>query len=196
MKEPDMRQEPIRVISKARNNRLMEAKELLGMSSREMAEHCGISYGRYMNFESLSSYPSKESVEKICKALGESAEYLFPDYLRGIASNTSTRYIPEAEVLSLHAVPVGELPSSSGEELNTKLLGREVRDAMENNPRLSGRHVFVINSRFGMNGEEEKTIEEVAKELNVSRERVRQIEAQALRYLRHPSFSKQFQSTI
>lgn len=50
----------------------------------------------------------------------------------------------------------------------------------------------VIIKRFGLNGGEPMTLEEVGKEFDVTRERIRQIEAKALRRLRHPSRSQKF----
>jgi RNA polymerase primary sigma factor len=44
--------------------------------------------------------------------------------------------------------------------------------------------------RFGMIDERPRTLEEVGREFNVTRERIRQIEAKALRKLRHPSRAK------
>jgi RNA polymerase primary sigma factor len=44
--------------------------------------------------------------------------------------------------------------------------------------------------RFGLNDGKDHTLEEVGKEFGVTRERIRQIEAKALRKLRHPSRSK------
>ena len=44
--------------------------------------------------------------------------------------------------------------------------------------------------RFGLDDGRSRTLEEVGKEFNVTRERIRQIEAKALRKLRHPSRAK------
>ncbi|MFC4355594.1 RNA polymerase sigma factor RpoD/SigA [Chryseomicrobium palamuruense] len=55
---------------------------------------------------------------------------------------------------------------------------------------LKGREREVIISRFGLDGGESKTLEEVGKIFGVTRERIRQIEAKALRKLQHPSRSK------
>ena len=52
---------------------------------------------------------------------------------------------------------------------------------------LTPREEKVINMRYGLNGYEEESLEEVSKSFNVTRERIRQIEAKALRKLRHPS---------
>ena len=49
----------------------------------------------------------------------------------------------------------------------------------------------VLRLRFGLNDGRTRTLEEVGKKFGVTRERIRQIEAKALRKLRHPSRSKQ-----
>ena len=54
---------------------------------------------------------------------------------------------------------------------------------------LTGRERRVLQLRFGLEDGRARTLEEVGKELNVSRERIRQIEAKALQKLRHPSRS-------
>ena len=55
---------------------------------------------------------------------------------------------------------------------------------------LTPREAKVLKLRFGLEDGKSRTLEEVGKEFNVTRERVRQIEAKALRKLRHPSRSK------
>jgi RNA polymerase primary sigma factor len=55
---------------------------------------------------------------------------------------------------------------------------------------LSDREKRIITLRFGLENERPLTLEEVGKEFNVTRERIRQIEAKALRKLRHPSRSR------
>ena len=54
---------------------------------------------------------------------------------------------------------------------------------------LTGRERRVLQLRFGLEDGRARTLEEVGKEFNVTRERIRQIEAKALRKLRHPSRS-------
>ena len=55
---------------------------------------------------------------------------------------------------------------------------------------LTPREEIVLRVRFGLDDGRARTLEEVGKEFNVTRERIRQIEAKALRKLRHPSRSK------
>ena len=55
---------------------------------------------------------------------------------------------------------------------------------------LSEREQTVINMRYGLAGERENTLEEVAAVWGVSRERVSQLEMKALRKMRHPAKSK------
>ena len=52
---------------------------------------------------------------------------------------------------------------------------------------LTPREDRVIRMRFGIGTQTDHTLEEVGKQFNVTRERIRQIEAKALRKLRHPS---------
>ena len=54
----------------------------------------------------------------------------------------------------------------------------------------------VLRLRFGLDDGRARTLEEVGKEFNVTRERIRQIEAKALRKLRHPSRSKKLKDFL
>ena len=61
---------------------------------------------------------------------------------------------------------------------------------------LTMREARVLKLRFGLEDGRARTLEEVGKEFNVTRERIRQIEAKALRKLRHPSRSKKLKDYI
>ncbi|MBQ9532046.1 MAG: RNA polymerase sigma factor RpoD [Eubacterium sp.] len=61
---------------------------------------------------------------------------------------------------------------------------------------LTPREEKVLSLRFGLDDGNPKTLEEVGKEFNVTRERIRQIEAKALRKLRHPSRSKKLKDFL
>ena len=68
-----------------------------------------------------------------------------------------------------------------------ELLREQVRNVLNF---LTERERAVIEMRFGLNDGKDHTLEEVGREFGVTRERIRQIEAKALRKLRHPSRSK------
>ena len=61
---------------------------------------------------------------------------------------------------------------------------------------LTEREQKVLRLRFGLDDGRPRTLEEVGKEFNVTRERIRQIEAKALRKLRHPSRSKKLKDYL
>ena len=61
---------------------------------------------------------------------------------------------------------------------------------------LTPREEKVLRLRFGLEDGKARTLEEVGKEFNVTRERIRQIEAKALRKLRHPSRSKKLKDFL
>lgn len=61
---------------------------------------------------------------------------------------------------------------------------------------LTDREENVLRLRFGLDDGKMRTLEDVGKVFNVTRERIRQIEAKALRKLRHPSRSKQLKDFI
>ena len=67
------------------------------------------------------------------------------------------------------------------------MLCKQVQEALYT---LSKREEQVISLRFGISDGQQRTLEEVGSVFNVTRERVRQIEAQALKKLRHPTRSE------
>ncbi len=83
------------------------------------------------------------------------------------------------------------IPDESVEEpvvaASKELLREQIRSVLSF---LSDREREVLEMRFGLNDGKDHTLEEVGKSFGVTRERIRQIEAKALRKLRHPSRSK------
>ena len=61
---------------------------------------------------------------------------------------------------------------------------------------LTDREENVLRLRFGLDDGKVRTLEQVGKVFGVTRERIRQIEAKALRKLRHPSRSKQLKDFL
>lgn len=79
------------------------------------------------------------------------------------------------------------------EETSRGLLRESIEEVLES---LDEREAKVLSLRFGLMGETPKTLEEVGKIFAVTRERIRQIEAKALRKLRHPSRRKKLQDYL
>ena len=73
------------------------------------------------------------------------------------------------------------------EYASNELLKNELQEILKE---LTPREAKVLQLRYGLEDNRPHTLEEVGKEFNVTRERIRQIEAKALRKLRHPSRSK------
>ena len=72
-------------------------------------------------------------------------------------------------------------------------LQRQINSALET---LTSREEKVLRKRFGIGEATDHTLEEVGQDFEVTRERIRQIEAKALRKLRHPSRSKKLRSFV
>ena len=79
------------------------------------------------------------------------------------------------------------------EEASHVLLREQLMDVLGT---LTPRERKVLQMRFGISGGRPHTLEEVGKEFDVTRERIRQIEAKALRKLRHPSRSKKLKDYL
>ena len=79
------------------------------------------------------------------------------------------------------------------DEAGRQLLRRELLHVLKS---LTPREERVITLRFGLEDGRARTLEELGKEFNVTRERVRQIEAKALRKLRHPSRAKRLRDYL
>ena len=90
-------------------------------------------------------------------------------------------FIPDEDILS------------PAESANFTMLREQLIQVLEG---LTPREQKVLRLRFGLDDGRARTLEEVGKEFDVTRERIRQIEAKALRKLRHPSRSKKLKDFL
>ena len=83
--------------------------------------------------------------------------------------------------------------ASPAEKAETRMLKEHLLEVLST---LTPRENEVIRKRYGLDDSRPKTLEEVGREFNVTRERIRQIEAKALRKLRHPNRTKKLKDYI
>ncbi len=83
--------------------------------------------------------------------------------------------------------------SSPQEKVASNMLKQQILEVMDT---LTPREQKVLRLRYGLDDGRTRTLEEVGREFNVTRERIRQIEAKALRKLRHPSRSKRLKDFL
>ena len=122
--------------------------------------------------------------EEIGEKLGMSAEKVRE--IMKIAQDPVSLETPIGEEEDSHLgdfIPDDDTPSPA-EATSTNILREELERQLHT---LTPREEHVIKLRFGLYDGRTRTLEEVGKEFDITRERIRQIEAKALRKLRHPS---------
>lgn len=133
------------------------------------------------------------SAEEIAAEMGLPAEKV-RDILK-IAQEPVSLETPIGEEEDSHLgdfIP-DEDASEPSEAASFSLLREQLEEVLDT---LAPREKKVLELRFGMIDGRTRTLEEVGKEFNVTRERIRQIEAKALRKLRHPSRSKKLKDFL
>jgi len=152
-------------------------------------------------------YLEASDVQSILRAHAE-GQQLAPDLQRRLeyAIQKVDRVLRSAEEPVSIDGPVGDEESSSlGDFIEDEdapspmdsaarqMLGEQVQSALTS---LSEREREVLELRFGLKDGKDHTLEEVSRHFDVTRERIRQIEAKALRKLRHPSRSRQLRDYL
>ncbi len=121
------------------------------------------------------------TIEELARELGYDPEFVasvLQSAQRPVSLETKVGEEGETELGALIPLEEAEMATELEEEETRRLIRRVAQDV------LNDRERKVILMRFGLDDGQPKTLEEIARTLNVSRERVRQIEAMALRKLR------------
>ena len=141
----------------------------------------------------LQEYGREPSPEEIAKEMGIS-ESKVREIIK-IAQEPVSLETPIGEEEDSHLgdfIPDDDAPAPA-EAASFALMKEQLLEVLDT---LTPREEKVLRLRFGLDDGHQRTLEEVGREFNVTRERIRQIEAKALRKLRHPSRSKKLRDYI
>lgn len=141
----------------------------------------------------LHEYGHDPSAEEIAERLEMSVDKV-REIMR-VAQEPVSLETPIGEEEDSHLgdfIPDDDAPVPA-EAASQTLLKEQLADVLKT---LTPREEKVLRLRFGLEDGRPRTLEEVGKEFNVTRERIRQIEAKALRKLRHPSRSKKLRDFL
>ncbi len=138
----------------------------------------------------LQELGREPTVEEIAEAMSKGQEVqVTPEKVREIIKVSQEPVSLETPIGEEEDSHLGDFIEDRGalapaEAASHQLLKEQVEAVLDS---LTGRERRVLQLRFGLEDGRARTLEEVGKEFNVTRERIRQIEAKALRKLRHPS---------
>lgn len=141
----------------------------------------------------LQTYGREPTPEEISKEMGISVEKVRE--IQKIAQEPVSLETPIGEEEDSHLgdfIPDDDVPAPA-EAAAFSMLKEQLVEVLDT---LTEREQKVLKLRFGLEDGRSRTLEEVGKEFDVTRERIRQIEAKALRKLRHPSRSKKLKDYL
>jgi RNA polymerase primary sigma factor len=141
----------------------------------------------------LQEYGREPTSEEIAKEMGITPEKVRE--IKKISQDPVSLETPIGEEEDSHLgdfIPDDDIPTPV-DAAAYSMLKEQLMEVLDT---LSDREKKVLMLRFGLEDGRPRTLEEVGKEFNVTRERIRQIEAKALRKLRHPSRSKKLKDYL
>ncbi len=156
---------------------MVETIHKLGRVSRQLSQELG----------------KDPTPEQIAEEMGMSVEKVRE--IMKISQDPVSLETPVGEEEDSHIgdfIPDDDAPAPS-DSAASSLLREQLMEVLQT---LTPREQKVLKLRFGLEDGRQRTLEEVGREFNVTRERIRQIEAKALRKLRHPSRSKKLKDYI
>mgnify|MGYP000430033737 CR=1 FL=1 len=175
---------------------LFDALQRADWTAAELARRVGTCPTQIGLFLNLQKRPTEYFVRKIEAAFIQAGinidlEKDWPVEFEGFKGKRPT-------IVQTRDIPAGLLlayePTPSPLELAEK--NEEIEQLTDIISKIPPRFQKVINCRFGINGEPELTLEEIAKEVGVTRERVRQMEHKAIRYIQGHSRSIRKQGLV
>ena len=150
-------------------------------------------YGRTYNFSAGPAMMPEVVLEEIAAEMEMPVERV--KEIKKVAQEPVSLETPIGEEEDSHLgdfIPDEDSPAPSDAASYT-LLKEQLNEVLHT---LTPREEQVLKLRFGLLDGRTRTLEEVGKEFDITRERIRQIEAKALRKLRHPSRSKRLRDYL
>ena len=141
--------------------------------------------------QELGREPTSEEIAKLMEITPERVQEILT-YSAQEPMSLETPIGEDGEEEFGHFIEDGRAPSPT-EAATHQLLKEQIEDALDC---LTERERQVMRLRYGLDDGHSRTLEEVGKELHVTRERIRQIEAKALRKLQHPSRSRRLKDYL
>lgn len=186
------------VRASAYNWRMRQARFAKGWTQKDLAMVVGVNPSAITAVETLrrsyrrSTPITSELLQEIADALEEPIETLFPHW---VPSHKVRQAVSGDVALTLSSLAlIGD--ASDVDLIRTTLQGQLQQAISRALDTLLPIERKVLDLRFGITDRKSRTLEEVGQEFNFTRERIRQIEAKALRKLRHPSRSRVLQEFI
>jgi len=174
-----------KITVKVRNNNLLRAIADMGLEpGQKLAEMIGINYVTINDYINLTKSPINqttceisESALKICDFLNKLPEDLWSsEQLIALKTNKAEIELSTNQLNKLSSDPLLMLEHDEETDTIYSVLAE-----------LTSREQAVITGRFALDGGEPMSLDELGLKFDVTRERIRQIEAKALRKLRHPT---------
>lgn len=193
-----------RIKVKIQANRIFELARIKwgdGLTQAEIAMRCGISQTQLCDLVNFKASPLQAEKRwaklgpwrpiaiRIATALDALPEQIWPDHLVEIRKKTEWTFEASQEDLALFV----EAPAQPDDMLIEDEARQEIRRALAT---LAPREEKVLRMRFGLDNDDEMTLRQIGDDFEVGHERIRQIEAGALRKLRHPSHAKHLRDYI
>lgn len=180
----------LKLTLRVQNDEMLAARARLGLTQRTLSELSGVSQPDICRLEKLD-YTVHDGLQKATRIAGVlelSVESVLPRDAVGLRLPTTQERFLEGNVRNLLAAENvrAALPSPAEAVANA-----EIKDVIRTVlKRLNEKERIVLKMRFGVGGERQHTLNEVARQLKVTRERVRQLEARAILKLGHPNAAK------
>jgi len=193
----------LRVEIRFKNQHLYREIETAG-GCKQFAETCGVSYGTLLDLLSCRVPPRRivrcegshlvvwrKIALRVAETVGMTPEELFPERLYPAPQEPKRATHVAFTVDSTKALPLSSAHGLIAEGPEPGAIAGETKEAIMRviQDSLKSREREVLERRFGLNDREPQTLSEVGEVLGVSSDRIRQIESNALRRLRHPKQS-------